>query len=86
MGLLMVLPILGGRWLDGRLQTRVWALVGMVLGLALGFLQLAAIAKGGRNGAGREKFGRGKFPQGKPRQGSGFRPESGDGSNETNRK
>lgn len=48
-GLLMVLPILGGRWMDERWQTRFGSQVGLVLGLTLGLLQLWGIAREGRS-------------------------------------
>lgn len=46
-GLMMVLPALGGRWLDGRYGTNYWSLVGLVFGLAIGLLQLVQIAREG---------------------------------------
>lgn len=45
-GLMMVLPAVGGRWLDGRQGTNHWALIGLVLGLAVGLWQLLQIAGG----------------------------------------
>jgi hypothetical protein len=49
-GLMMVLPALGGRWLDGRQGTSYWALIGLVLGLTIGLWQLMQIAKGSQPG------------------------------------
>lgn len=45
-GLMMVLPALGGRWLDDRRGTNHWALIGLVFGLAVGLWQLLQIAGG----------------------------------------
>ncbi len=45
----MVLPILGGRWIDERWQTRFGSQVGLVLGLTLGLMQLWGIAREGRS-------------------------------------
>jgi hypothetical protein len=44
-GLMMVLPAIGGRWLDGRRGTEHWAVVGLVLGVAAGLWQLMQIAR-----------------------------------------
>jgi len=59
--LVMLLPILGGRWLDDRWKTQYWALIGLVVGLLVGLMQLLAIAKeagkrnaGKRNGPARD--------------------------------
>lgn len=46
MGLMMALPAVGGRWLDERRETNHWALIGLVLGLAVGLWQLLQIAGG----------------------------------------
>jgi len=43
--LMTVLPIVGGRWLDGRLATSYWGLIGLVVGLAVGFWQMMLLAK-----------------------------------------
>lgn len=43
--LMTVLPIWGGGWLDSRLATNYWSIVGLVLGLALGFWQLVLLVK-----------------------------------------
>ena len=49
-GLMMVLPTLGGRWLDERRGTNYWALIGLVLGLTIGMWQLLQIAGGKKRG------------------------------------
>jgi hypothetical protein len=41
----MVLPGLGGRWLDVRFGANVFALLGFVLGLVVGIVSLIAIVK-----------------------------------------
>ncbi|MGC3972700.1 MAG: hypothetical protein QM775_36765 [Pirellulales bacterium] len=43
--LMTLLPIVGGRWLDGKRATNHWALVGLVVGLLLGFYQLLQIVR-----------------------------------------
>ena len=43
-GLMMVLPIWGGGKLDERLGTQYWALIGLVVGLAIGMWQIVMIA------------------------------------------
>ncbi|MBA4015943.1 MAG: hypothetical protein C0483_02015 [Pirellula sp.] len=43
--LMTLLPILGGRWLDGKRGTSYWALVGLVVGLLVGFWQLLQIVR-----------------------------------------
>lgn len=43
-GLMMVLPIWGGGKLDERLGTQYWALIGLVVGLAIGMWQITMIA------------------------------------------
>ena len=52
-GLEMVLPAVGGKYLDGRLGTSHWVLVGMVLGFIVGFWHLLQMTrppgKGGKN-------------------------------------
>lgn len=47
-GLMMVLPAVGGRWLDERRGTEHWALVGLVFGLVVGLWQLVQIAGGSK--------------------------------------
>ena len=41
----MFLPALGGRYLDTRLGTNYWALVGLVLGMSLGFWHLLQMTR-----------------------------------------
>ncbi|MBL9083598.1 MAG: hypothetical protein JNK76_17415 [Planctomycetales bacterium] len=43
--LMTLLPILGGRWLDGKRATDHWGLVGLAVGLLLGFYQLWLIVR-----------------------------------------
>lgn len=43
--LMTVLPIVGGRWLDKRFTTSYWGLIGLVVGLAVGFWQMLLLAK-----------------------------------------
>lgn len=43
--LMTLLPILGGRWLDGKRATNHWALVGLFAGLLLGSYQLWLIVR-----------------------------------------
>lgn len=43
-GLMMVLPAVGGHWLDQRFGTSYWSLIGLVLGLVIGMAQIAVIA------------------------------------------
>jgi hypothetical protein len=40
----MILPCLGGLWLDQKLGTRFLSIVGLMLGLVLGTIHLIAIA------------------------------------------
>ena len=50
--LVTVAPILAGRWLDGRLSTSYWGLVGLVLGFVVGGWQMLLLAKSaGASGA-----------------------------------
>lgn len=46
-GLMMVLPTVGGNKLDAWLQTNYWGPVGLVVGLAMGAWQLVLIARSG---------------------------------------
>jgi hypothetical protein len=46
-GLMMVLPALGGNWLDGRLGTRYWIVVGLIAGVTIGLWQVLQIAGSG---------------------------------------
>ena len=41
--LMTLLPILGGRWLDGKRGTSHWALIGLIVGLLVGSWQLLQI-------------------------------------------
>jgi F0F1-type ATP synthase assembly protein I len=43
-GLMMVLPTIGGRWLDQHYGTSYWGLLGLVVGLAIGMWQITLIA------------------------------------------
>jgi F0F1-type ATP synthase assembly protein I len=43
-GLMMVLPTIGGRWLDQKFGTAYWGPIGLVLGLVIGMWQIAMIA------------------------------------------
>ena len=45
--LLMVLPVVGGMWLDARLGTGFLALLGILIGLPLGLWQLSRLTRGG---------------------------------------
>jgi hypothetical protein len=44
-GLMMVLPGVGGMYLDSRLGTRYWVLVGMAVGMVAGFAHLLNITR-----------------------------------------
>ena len=52
-GLEMVLPAVGGKYLDSRLGTTYWVLVGLVLGFSVGFWHLLQLTRtpdrGGKN-------------------------------------
>jgi hypothetical protein len=54
-GLEMMLPALGGGWLDKRLGTNYWALVGVVLGVTLGIWHLLLMTRA--TGAGSNRAG-----------------------------
>lgn len=41
----MVLPALGGRWLDSRFGTQYWVIVGFAAGFALGLFHLLQMVK-----------------------------------------
>jgi len=58
-GLEMMLPAVGGGYLDRRLGTSHWALVGVVLGVVLGMWHLLLMTKvaGGRKGGGKGSDG-----------------------------
>lgn len=43
--LLMILPGIGGHWLDGQFQTGFLALVGFAFGFVAGFVALLAMVK-----------------------------------------
>jgi hypothetical protein len=44
-GLEMALPAIGGGWLDNRLQTHYWALLGVALGVTLGIWHLLQMTR-----------------------------------------
>jgi len=44
-GLEMALPAIGGGWLDRRLGTSYWALLGVVVGVAVGLLHLLQMTR-----------------------------------------
>ena len=44
-GLMMVLPAVGGKYLDGRWGTNYWAVVGLVMGMMAGFVYLLQITR-----------------------------------------
>jgi hypothetical protein len=51
----MVLPAIGGRYLDQRLGTKYWALAGLVLGFTVGMwhlLQMTKVKNSGGNKGG----------------------------------
>jgi hypothetical protein len=65
--LMMVLPGLGGQWLDSRWQTRFVGIAGFVLGLVGGMAYLIAMTRRddlGRHEAARRKVGDGKIGEG----------------------
>jgi F0F1-type ATP synthase assembly protein I len=55
----MVLPAIGGRYLDLRWGTQYWALVGLVIGFSLGIWHLLQMTKSTGSGRGNEKGGEG---------------------------
>ena len=55
----MVLPAIGGRYLDQRLGTKYWALAGLVLGFSVGIWHLLQMTKAGDRGTGGKKGGEG---------------------------
>ena len=44
-GLVMVLPAVGGKYLDARWGTNCWAVVGLVMGMMAGFVYLLQITR-----------------------------------------
>ena len=44
-GLMMVLPAVGGRYLDNRLGTNYWVLIGLGVGMIAGFVHLLNITR-----------------------------------------
>ena len=44
-GLVMVLPAVGGKYLDTRWGTNYWAVVGLVMGMVAGFAYLLQITR-----------------------------------------
>ena len=44
-GLMMVLPAVGGQYLDSRWGTKYWALIGMVTGVVAGMVSLWQITR-----------------------------------------
>lgn len=44
-GLVMVLPAVGGKYLDTRWGTNYWAVVGLVMGMVAGFVYLLQITR-----------------------------------------
>jgi hypothetical protein len=55
----MVLPAIGGRYLDQRLSTQYWALIGLVLGFSVGMWHLLQMTKVDRRDDGGKKGGEG---------------------------
>jgi hypothetical protein len=51
----MVLPAWGGAWLDERVGTRLFALLGVVLGLVAGMAYLLVMTRSGSDGQRRQK-------------------------------
>jgi len=41
---MMVLPAIGGQWLDTRRGTNYWSFIGLVLGVSVGLWQLLQLA------------------------------------------
>lgn len=44
-GLVMVLPAVGGKYLDARWGTNYWAVIGLVMGMVAGFVYLLQITR-----------------------------------------
>jgi hypothetical protein len=44
-GLMMVLPAVGGKYLDARWGTSYWAVAGLVIGMVAGFVYLLQITR-----------------------------------------
>ena len=44
-GLVMVLPAVGGKYLDNRWGTNYWAPIGLVMGMVAGFVYLLQITR-----------------------------------------
>ena len=55
----MVLPAIGGGYLDQRLGTKYWALAGLVLGFTVGMWHLLQMTKVKRSDDGGKKGGEG---------------------------
>jgi hypothetical protein len=55
----MVLPAIGGGYLDRRWGTKYWALVGLVVGFSVGMWHLLQMTKVKRSGRGGAKGGEG---------------------------
>lgn len=56
---MVVLPIISGVWLDGKLSTRYWSLVGLTAGLALGLWQMLLLVRSaGAKGSTSTGFGK----------------------------
>ncbi len=58
-GLEMVLPAIGGAYLDKRIGTTYWALVGVVLGMVVGMWHLLQMTRKKNGGIGSGKRTRG---------------------------
>ena len=51
----MVLPAIGGAWLDKRFGTQYWALVGVVLGMVVGMWHLLQMTRPKNGPSGKQK-------------------------------
>jgi uncharacterized protein YqgC (DUF456 family) len=51
----MVLPAIGGAWLDKRFGTQYWALVGVVLGMVVGMWHLLQMTRPKTGPGGKQK-------------------------------
>ena len=51
----MVLPAIGGAWLDKRFGTQYWALVGVVLGMVVGMWHLLQMTRPKTGPSGKQK-------------------------------